>query len=101
VLLPPINGATAASGTPYFTTNPGDQFQAWDMSATFDYMPNDFINFRGEIDHRESSVPYFVGRGGITPVGGNQGLPGSIVPGFTPDLVRDETRLNFAVLVKL
>src|SRR5580692_3244837 len=25
VLLPPINGATAASGTPYFTENPGDQ----------------------------------------------------------------------------
>ncbi len=24
VLLPPINGATAASGTPYFTENPGD-----------------------------------------------------------------------------
>src|SRR5438132_3485938 len=24
VLLPPINGATAASGTPYFTENPGE-----------------------------------------------------------------------------
>jgi Putative beta-barrel porin-2, OmpL-like. bbp2 len=101
VLLPPINGATAASGTPYFTTNPGNQFQAWDMSATFDYMPNDFVNFRGEVDHRESSVPYFVGRGGITPPGGNTGAPGSIVPGWAPDLVRDETRFNFAVLVKL
>src|SRR5262249_8299672 len=30
VLLPPINGATAISGTPYFTENPGDQFKAWD-----------------------------------------------------------------------
>src|SRR5580700_4954049 len=40
VLLPPINGATAASGTPYFTENPGDQFKAWDASATFDYMPS-------------------------------------------------------------
>ena len=26
VLMPPINGATAASGTPYFTDNPGDPF---------------------------------------------------------------------------
>jgi putative OmpL-like beta-barrel porin-2 len=36
VLLPPINGATAASGTPYFTENPGDPFKAWDASGTFD-----------------------------------------------------------------
>ena len=27
VLLPPINGATAASGTPYFTQNPGDPYK--------------------------------------------------------------------------
>jgi len=33
VLLPPINGATAASGTPYFTENPGDPYKAWDMSG--------------------------------------------------------------------
>ena len=32
VLLPPINGATAFSGTPYFTENPGDQFKGWDSS---------------------------------------------------------------------
>ncbi len=41
VLLPPINGATATSGTPYFTKNPGTSFKAWDTSITFDYMPND------------------------------------------------------------
>ena len=34
VLLPPINGATAASGTPYFTENPGDPYKAWDVSGT-------------------------------------------------------------------
>ena len=28
VPLPPINGATAASGTPYFTENPGDPYKA-------------------------------------------------------------------------
>ena len=35
VLLPPINGATATSGTPYFTENPGDKYKAWDISTTF------------------------------------------------------------------
>jgi hypothetical protein len=101
VLLPPINGATAFSGTPYFTENPGDAFKAWDLSLTFDYMPDQFTTFRFEVDHRESNVPYFSGPGGVTPVGGNQGLAGSFVPGFFPDLRRAETRLNFALLVKL
>jgi hypothetical protein len=100
VLLPPINGATAASGTPYFTENPGDPFKAWDSSATFDYMPSQYITFRWEFDHRAASVPYFSGRGGITPPGGNQGALGSIVSGWAPDLVRDENRLDLAILVK-
>jgi hypothetical protein len=101
VLLPPINGATAFSGTPYFTTNPGNQYQAWDGSITFNYMPSQFFAYVVELDHRESSVPYFAGRGGMTPPGGNQGLPGSTVPGWVPQLVRTETRLNFAILVHL
>jgi hypothetical protein len=100
VLLPPINGATAASGTPYFTENPGEPYKAWDSSATFDYMPSQYITFRTEYDHRAANVPYFSGRGGITPPGGNTGAPGSLVPGWTPDLVRDENRLDLAILVK-
>jgi hypothetical protein len=67
VLLPPINGATAASGTPYFTENPGDPFKAWDASGTFDYMPSQYITFRWEFDHRAANVPYFSGPGGVTP----------------------------------
>jgi hypothetical protein len=101
VLLPPINGATAFSGTPYFTENPGDPFKAWDASITFDYMPDQFTTFRFELDHRESSVPYFSGPGGVTPIGGNQGSPGSVVAGFFPDLRRMENRINLALLVKL
>lgn len=98
--MPPINGATALSGTPYFTANPGDPFKAWDSSATFDYMPSQFATFRIEYDHRASNVPYFAGDGGVTPVGGNSGSPGSFVPGFLPDLRKRESRLNLAVLVK-
>ena len=100
VLLPPINGATAISETPYFPENPGNPYQAWDASATFDYMPSQYITFRTEYDHRAASVPYFTGRGGITPPGGNTGPAGSVVPGWFPDLVRDENRLDLAILVK-
>jgi hypothetical protein len=101
VLMPPINGATAFSGTPYFTYNPGDPFKAWDAQLCGDYSPNGYITFRLEYNHRHANVPYFAGHGGVTPPGGNQGPPGSIVPGFTPDLVKDEDRMTFAVLVKL
>jgi hypothetical protein len=100
VLLPPINGATATSGTPYFTENPGDPFKAWDMSATYDYMPSQYITFRWEFNHRHANVPYFSGPGGITPEGGNQGPPGSMVAGFTPDLRHTEDRGTMAILVK-
>ena len=100
MLVPPINGATALSGTPYFTANPGDPFRGWDLSATFDYMPDQFVTFRGELDTRGSSVPYFAGRGGVTPPGGNRGDAGSLVDGFTPDLRKRESRMNFALLVK-
>src|SRR6266550_2862625 len=100
VLLPPINGATATSGTPYFTENPGDPYKAWDASATFDYMPSQYITFRWEYNYRAASVPYFSGPGGVTPPGGNQGPAGSLVNGFTPDLRKTENRLNLAILVK-
>jgi Putative beta-barrel porin-2, OmpL-like. bbp2 len=100
VLLPPINGATAASGTPYFTENPGDPYKAWDASGTFDWMPSQYITFRWEYNHRADNVPYFSGPGGVTPPGGNTGAPGSVVPGFFPDLRKSENRLNMAILVK-
>lgn len=111
VLLPPINGATAVTGTPYFTENPGQPFKASDVSGTFDYMPSQYVIFRFEFDHRQANVPYFTGRGGITPPGGDNGNPGSFVslPGSTcmgsantwcPDLRRDENRLDLALLVK-
>ena len=100
VLLPPINGATAVSGTPYFPENPGDKFKAWDAQLTFDYMPRPFITFRLEYNHRAANVPYFSGHGGVTPSGGNQGSPGSLVAGWQPDLVDSEDRVGAAMLIK-
>ncbi|HXY26404.1 MAG TPA: outer membrane beta-barrel protein [Candidatus Acidoferrum sp.] len=115
VLLPPINGATAPTGTPYFTENPGDPFKAWDSSGTFDWMPRQYITFRWEFDHRAANVPYWTGPGGITPPGGNNGSPasfacldGSVAPAsgcgaiglWTPDLKKIENRIDLAILVK-
>ena len=110
VLLPPINGATAASGTQYFTENPGDPYKAWDASATFDWMPSQYITWRWEYNYRGASVPYFSGPGGVTPpaslcptpvIGNNIcGSPGALVPGWAPDLRKVENRLNMAILVK-
>jgi len=74
-LLPAINGATATTGTPYFTENAGDAAQAHDMTFTYDYMPSQFITFRLEEAYRYSAVPYWSGRGGVTPPGGNNGNP--------------------------
>jgi hypothetical protein len=127
-LLPPINGADAITGSPYFTQNPGDPFKAWDTSLTFDWMPREYITFRTEYGYRHANVPYFSGRGGITPgdntftsvvpnpnagsvVPGTLFVPGpalSATPGFTcvagsgfcPDLRNDEAALRFAVMVK-
>src|SRR5882762_10069288 len=113
VLLPPINGATAISGTPYFSENPGDPYKAWDVSGTFDWMPSQYITFRWEYNHRAANVPYSSGSGGVTPPGGNQGTAGSFVclSGFTacngsptntwfPDLRKTENRATIAILVK-
>jgi hypothetical protein len=101
VLLPPINGATAFSGTPYFTANPRDPFDAWDVQTTLDVMPTRNATLRFEFTHRAASVPYFTGPGGITPPGGNQGPQGSMVPGWSPDLVPTEDRITAALMVRL
>jgi hypothetical protein len=101
VLMPPINGATALSGTPYFTANPGDPFQAGDVQVSTDVAAGPFVTFRAEYNYREANVPYFSGPGGVTPPGGNTGASGSLVAGWAPDLVRVERRLTFAMLVKL
>ena len=80
-LTPPINGATAASGSPYFTQQPGQKLYQWDSQLNFQYMPNDWITWWTEATFRHSSVPYWTGQGGITPPGGNTGSPGSCVGG--------------------
>ena len=102
VLVPPINGATAASGdsSGSFTENPGDSFNAWDAQITGDYMPTRNLTFRLEYTYRWANVPYYSGPGGVTPPGGNQGAPGSVVPGWAPDLVKDENIVTAAMMIR-
>jgi len=83
-LLPPINGANAYTGSPYFTENPGDKAHMYDATATFDYMPSQWLTFRAEMGYRHADIPYWSGRGGITPPNGNNaflntGAPASYV----------------------
>ena len=78
-LLPPINGATAASGTPYFTENPGDPAKMWDANVNFQWMPKQYITWWAEAGYRHSNVPYWSGRDGITPPAGNTAVPGDYV----------------------
>jgi hypothetical protein len=78
-LLPPINGATAATGTPYFTENPGQPAFQWDATLNFQYMPKQWITWWAEAGFRHSNIPYFAGQGGVTPPLGNTGSPSSFV----------------------
>jgi hypothetical protein len=79
-----------------------------DSQVTFDYMPNDFVTFRFELNYRRANIPYFSGTGGVTPPGGNMGNPGSVVgvdndgvEDWSPDLEKDEPRFTAALLVKI
>jgi Putative beta-barrel porin-2, OmpL-like. bbp2/Carboxypeptidase regulatory-like domain len=78
-LLPPINGATAATGSPYFTENPGQPAFQWDATLNFQYMPKQWITWWAEAGFRHSNVPYFAGQGGVTPPFGNNGNPSQYV----------------------
>jgi Putative beta-barrel porin-2, OmpL-like. bbp2/Carboxypeptidase regulatory-like domain len=112
-LTPPINGATAASGSPYFTQQPGQKLYQWDSQINLQYMPSDWITWWTEATFRHSSVPYWSGQGGITPPGGNNGAPASCVGGgadpttgncsvgdWFPDLRTREVVVGAGLMVK-
>jgi hypothetical protein len=126
-LLPPINGADAVTGSPYFTQLPGQRAHMWDSTVTFQYMPKQYITWWAEAGYRHSDIPYFAGRGGVTPpgyqLGGTNGAPGqfacmtgapsgaSDLPTATlnckgsggvwfPDLRRSEMKVSIGVMVK-
>ena len=93
----PKSGTT--EGTHPFDTNVGTFFKGWDCSTNLDWMPNQSLTFRVEYVHRQSSVPYFAGRGGVTSPTGYTTSP--VPAGWSPDLVKVENRLIFAVLFRI
>ena len=123
-LLPPIDGADAVTGSPYFTENPGQRAHMWDSTVTFQYMPKQYITWWAEVGYRHSDIPYFAGRGGVTPPGWRQRLPAILHlhvgrdsrnsdlsrrgnglrrrPGsvWFPDLRRSEAKVSVGVMVK-
>jgi len=129
VLLPPIDGATATTGTPYFPEAPGLPFKGYDFQLSFDYMPSQWVTWKVEWTQRGSSVPYFTGPGGVTPqiTTGPNAAPGTYVNNgnpasfvcndgvfvgaanacggdgglWTPDLRKQERRWIFSLMVKL
>jgi hypothetical protein len=121
-LLPPINGANATSGTPYFPEAPGLPFRGYDFQIGFDYFPSQWVTWHVEWTQRGANAPLFAGPGGMTPPGGNNGSPqyfacndgtsagtATMSPGlcgndggvWQPDLVKQERRWIFALMVKL
>ena len=97
--LPNPNNPTQTQGTHPFSANPGDEFKGWDCSTNFDFMPNQSITFRVEFVHREASVPYFAGSGGVTSPTGYTTTP--LPSDWQPDLVKLENRIIFAVLFRI
>lgn len=97
--LPNPNNPTGTEGAYPFSANPGDQFNAWDCSTNIEWCPNSHIAFRLEYVHREASVPYFAGHGGVTSQTGYS--TSTLDPNWRPDLVKSEDRVIFAVLFRL
>ena len=97
--LPNPNNPTQTEGLYPFSANPGDGFKGWDCSTNIDFMPNQSFTFRIELVHRESNVPYFAGKGGVTSQTGYTTT--ALDPSWRPDLVKAETRLVLALLFRL
>ena len=121
-LLPPIDGANATSGTPYFPEAPGLPFKGYDFQLSFDYMPSQWVTWHVEWTQRGSDVPLFAGprrydasrRQQRLPavlhlqrrdVGGSATLTNGMCSAdggvWYPDLVKQERRWIFALMVKL
>ena len=102
--LPNPSNPTTTEGQFPYNTSAGSVFKAWDASTGFDWMPNRHILFRVEYVYRYSTTPYFAGAGGVTSPDGYVSTafgPGTAYPNWTPDLVKAESRIIFAVLFRL
>lgn len=97
--LPNPYHPTQTAGTHPFPMNPGDPFTGWDCSAGLSWTPNQSIELKAEWVHREATVNYFAGPGGVTSPSGYTytALPTS----WAPDLTKSENRVIMAILFRL
>jgi hypothetical protein len=81
-----------------FTIAPGSTFDAFDYETGIQYMPDEQETWDLEINHRQASVPYFAGHGGVT---SPDGYSTTTTPkGWAPDLQKGDTRVILAFLLR-
>ena len=95
-LSPQPLGVQAATGP--FDTSAGTKFDAFDYSTGFQYMPSEQVTLDLELNHRESAEPFFAGHGGVTSPDGYTSTASPL--GWRPDLVKSDTRVIAAMLVR-
>ncbi len=110
LVLPPTGNASpwaaplSTQGVSYvpptqpFNYGIGSTFDAWDVAAGVQYMPSEQVTYDLELNHRQANVPYFAGHGGVT---SPDGYTTTTTPaGWRPDLVKGDTRIIAALLVR-
>jgi hypothetical protein len=91
----PLNVQAA---TDPFPMVPGTNFDAQDYETGIQYMPDEHTTWDLEFNHRQSSVPYFAGHGGVS---GPDGYTNTTTPaGWAPDLIKADDRIILALLVR-
>jgi len=93
-----LQGIQYVGATQPYDYNNGTSFDAWDVETGIQYMPHTNITYDVEVNHREASVPYFAGHGGVTSPDGY--IQTAIPTGWRPDLVKADNRIIFAMLVR-
>jgi hypothetical protein len=81
-----------------YDLNPGTQFDAADYEFGIQYMPVEQVTWDLEFNHRQASVPYFAGHGGVTSPDGYTTTANPA--GWRPDLVKSDDRIIAALLVR-
>jgi hypothetical protein len=77
---------------------PGTVFDAFDYETGIQYLPDEQETWDLEVNHRQASVPYFAGHGGVT---SPDGYSTTTTPkGWAPDLERGDTRIILAFLLR-
>ncbi len=97
--LPNPSNPTETEGKYPFSANPGDKFEGWDFSTNIDFLLNQSTQFRIEFVTRNSNVPYFAGKGGVTSQTGYSTT--ALDPNWRPDLVKKDNRIIFVILFRL